>query len=92
MKKRFESNGDTIRNMSNEELSEMLATMDMSPDSSNRIVDQKEWLDWLYSDSELKWQGKTTVHMERWCYTTMLVCLVVSIIGSTISIIISLLK
>lgn len=92
MKKRFESNGDTIRNMSNEELSEMLATMDMSPDSSNRIADQKEWLDWLYSDSELKWQGKTTVHMERWCYTTMLVCLVVSIIGSTISIIISLLK
>lgn len=92
MKKRFESNGDTIRNMSNEELSEMLATMDMPPDGSDRIVDQKEWLDWLYSDSELKWQGKTTVHMERWCYTTMLMCSVVSIIGSTISIIISLLK
>ena len=92
MKKRFESNGDTIRNMNNEELSEMLATMDMSPDGSDRIVNQKEWLDWLYSDSELKWQGKTTVHMKLWCYMTMLMCSVVSIVGSTISIIISLLK
>ncbi len=92
MKKRFESNGDTIRNMSNEELSEMLATMDMSPDGSDRIVDQEEWLDWLYSDSKLKWKGNAIRYIPVKHYAIWLCVSITSAMLGIASIIISLTK
>ena len=92
MRKKVETNGDTIRNMENEELAELLAVIGTPPGRSGSTSKQLDWLDWLYDESTLRWRGRKVTHAPTWHYQFIRTCSIAASALSILSMVLSLSK